>query len=61
MKNAALTALVALVASPALAHPGGAHEHATLGWAEHLALTAAPVVVVAAVIGLAVFAFRRRA
>ncbi len=61
MKNAALTTLTAFMATPALVHPGSAGEHASLDTIEHLALTAAPVVVVAAVIGIAICIFRRKA
>lgn len=60
MKKAALTSLAVLLATPALAHPGDAHEHASLGMIEHLALTALPTVMVAAAIALAVVVLRRR-
>jgi hypothetical protein len=61
MKKAALSILIGLLATRALAHPGGAHEHESLGFIEHLVLTALPVVVAAGLIGLAVYAYLRRA
>ncbi len=61
MKNAALSILFGFLATPALAHPGSAHEHESLGLVDHLVLTALPVVVVAALIGLAVLAYLRKA
>jgi hypothetical protein len=60
MTKAALSILFGLLATPAFAHPGGAHEHESLGVIEHLVLTALPVVVVAGLIGLGVYAYLRK-
>lgn len=61
MTKVALPIFTSLLTTSALAHPGSAQEHEALGFFEHLALTALPVVVAAGLIGLAAYAYLRRA
>lgn len=58
-----LASLIALVtfAVPASAHPGTAQEHEYLGVIAHLVVTALPIVVAVALIGLLVHVYRRKA
>ncbi|MEM9359967.1 MAG: hypothetical protein AAGB04_27595 [Pseudomonadota bacterium] len=61
MKRLALPIVPSIFAAPAFAHPGGVQEHEALSYIAHFALTALPILAAAALIGLAVLTYHRKA
>ncbi len=61
MKKLAVSTVVAMTAASAFAHPGSEQEHEHLGVVAHLVVTALPIVVALALIGLLAYSYRRKA